>query len=73
MTESANQTNAGMIQIENDVRREINKGSVFNYKATPNYGGKQWHIDPPVSISVVADEVWPNPNPGRFSKDVQNV
>ena len=73
MTEKANQTDAGMRSIEKDVNKEIQKGTVFNYKVIPDYNGKNWKKDPPNGMTVTADEVWPNSQTGVFSKYVSNT
>ena len=73
MTEKANQTDAGMRSIEKDVNKEIQKGTVFNYKVIPDYNGKNWKKDPPNGMTVTADEVWPNSQTGVFSKCVSNT
>jgi hypothetical protein len=73
MTYRANHTNDGIVSIETEVRSEIAKGTVVNYSATPNYGSKNWSTDPPDSITVSVDEVWPNPKSGIYYKDVSNT
>lgn len=73
MTEVANQTNAGMRSIEDQVNKELKKGAVLDYKATPDFSGKQWDSEPPVAVDVEVDEVWPNPEKNVLSKNVNNT
>jgi DNA/RNA non-specific endonuclease len=75
MTFAANQTGAGMRSIEDAVRDDVRKrGSVFEYKATPVYtGGRRPSADPPTSVLVVADELYPGKAAAKFSKDVSNT
>ncbi len=73
MTEVANQTNAGIREIENDVLNDIKKGAVFIYKATPIYNGSSYLHSPPKTVRVQVDEVWPNKQQNKYSKDVDNT
>jgi hypothetical protein len=75
MTFAANQTGAGMRSIEDMVRDDIRlRGAVFDYRATPIYSApKAPASDPPDSVAVRADEVYPAPTPGKFTKSVDNT
>ncbi len=72
MTFAANQTNAGMREIEIAVSQDLAKGNVVTYKATPDYGSRSHLMAPPEYIIVVADVVWPNPEPAKHRKRVSN-
>lgn len=72
MTETANHTNAGIVSIENDVRRDVAKGTVITYRATPVYGSKSYLVYPPEAIEVTADEEWPNLYTSKYHKRVPN-
>jgi hypothetical protein len=75
MTFVANQTNTGMRSIEDAVRDDIRKrGSVFDYKVTPRYAPpNQPGLNPPQSVDVIADEIYPAKQPGKFTKQVDNT
>lgn len=73
MTRVTNHESVGMRSIEIDASRDIGKGCVLTYKATPIYNGKSPFTSPPDAIEIVVDEEWPNQESSKHSKRVDNT